>query len=211
MLEVLYISFLAAIFNLDITAFGQFMISRPIVCGPVFGYLLGDIKSGLWMGMIVELLWIKIIPMGAAVPHDTTAITILSMVWGLNTAKDSYGALIFALMLAAPSGILSRKLDIWVRYLNVEVAHWVEKGVASGKESRINKGILIGVLLFFLKAFLFYFVLICLGNSMIPRLYSHLNVAVTNGLNLAWWLLPLTGFAVILVSFHNKFPTLIKK
>jgi len=80
------------------------MISRPIVCGTVFGYLLGDIKSGLWIGMIAELIWGKRNSMGAAIPNDSTSITLLAIVWGIKAA-DNHSALILALAIAAPIGI----------------------------------------------------------------------------------------------------------
>jgi len=41
MSEIILISFAAAVLSLDITAFGQFMVSRPIVSATLVGYLLG--------------------------------------------------------------------------------------------------------------------------------------------------------------------------
>ena len=68
MSEMFLISTVAAVLSLDITAFGQFMVSRPIVSATLVGYMLGDANTGFWMGMTVELIWISAIPMGAAIP-----------------------------------------------------------------------------------------------------------------------------------------------
>lgn len=203
MTEILFLAFLAAVFSMDITAFGQFMISRPIVCAPIFGYLLGDIKTGLWVGMIVELIWTSVIPMGAAIPQDATSVAILSMVWGLASYPDQKGAMLLAMMLAALCGILFKQLDIWMRYYNVKIVHWVEQGVEKGDEARISKGIYIGLGLFLLKAFVFYAVLFVPGKLLVAWLYPRLAPGAVQGLELAWKMLPLAGMAVLLVNFRN--------
>lgn len=207
MSEILLLAFIGALFSLDVTAFGQFMISRPIVCGPVIGYLLGDIKTGLWVGMIVDLLWIGIIPMGAAIPQDATAVAILSLVWGLKAFPADHSTVVLAMMLAVPGGILFKILDVRMRYYNIKVVHWVEKGVEAGDESRLGKGILVGMFLFFIKAFVFFAVLFYPGALLVEHVYPLLPARLIRGLEFAWYVLPLAGFAMLLVNFRNgKFP-----
>jgi mannose/fructose/N-acetylgalactosamine-specific phosphotransferase system component IIC len=205
MLEIIYLSFLGAIFSLDVTAFGQFMISRPIVCCPILGYFLGDIKSGLWIGMIIELIWTKEIQMGAAIPHDATTVAVLTTVLGLTYPVKLPGVSIIALAVASTSGVLFKYTEVWVRYTNTKVLHWVETGVKEGKEDRIDKGILIGLLLFFIKAFFFYFIFILAGKYIMNELYFRCSNTIMQGLTLAWWFLPITGFAVMLINFNYKF------
>lgn len=210
MLEKILLAGLAAIFSLDVTAFGQFMISRPIVLCPVFGYILGDIKSGLWIGMIIELIWTKEIPMGAAVPHDATTVAILTTIWGIGSPFKQSSVLVLALMLAALAGILFKYTDFWVRNTNTKICHWIEDGIRKGEENRIDKGIFLGILLFFLKAFVFYILLIFIGAPVVDKIYVQLPMQAIRGLDLAWWYLPITGFAVMLINFYYKF-LMIKK
>lgn len=205
--DILLLSFLAALFCLDITAFGQFMISRPIVCAPLFGYLLGDIRTALWVGMIVELMWVSFIPMGAAIPQDNTSVAILATIWGLKSFPGSEAALMLALVFAAPVGILYRKTDIWVRYFNVRIAHWVEREVAAGREESISQGLYTGIFLFFIKGMIFYLVLIYPGTLLMRTVFPLLNSSIKDGLVAAWYLLPVAGLALLLVSFRRgKFP-----
>ncbi len=201
------IAALAALLSLDITAFGQFMISRPIVCATFVGYLLGDVKTGLWMGMTVELIWIGSIPMGAAIPLETTAVAILSVVWGLHALPFDRAGVIIALALSIPAGMLFRRVDILVRYANVRIMHWVEEGVMAGKEKRTSLGIYAGLGLFFLKAFILYIVLFYPGIWLTEFVYHYLPGHVLVGLRLAWMLLPVLGLGLLLVNFRNgKFP-----
>ncbi|MBQ3834143.1 MAG: PTS sugar transporter subunit IIC, partial [Elusimicrobia bacterium] len=95
--QLIAFSLIGAILSADITMFGQFMISRPIFCGPLFGYFLGDIHTGLWLGMIVEMLWINEIPMGVAVPVDLTFMTSISVIWACHFFRGSQEAAILAL------------------------------------------------------------------------------------------------------------------
>jgi len=207
MTETVFLAALAAVLSLDITTFGQFMVSRPIVVGPLFGYLAGDIKTGLWVGMMVELIWVNAIPMGAAIPQDIMSVAILSTLWGLNTFGGQRSAMILALVLAVPAGILYKNLDIIFRYYNVRIVHWVEEGVISGNEQRIINGIYIGLLLSLLKAFFFYVIFIYAGQWLMLKIFYQLSPDIAGGLEFAWRLLPLVGFGSLLIMFRSsKFP-----
>src|SRR3989339_1766376 len=106
MSEIIALSFLAALLSVDVTLFGQFMISRPIVCGPLIGYFLGDIKTGLWVGMLVDLIWIGNIPMGAAIPTYATAMTVLPTIWASISFPGHKAPAVLALLLAVVAGVL---------------------------------------------------------------------------------------------------------
>ena len=207
MSEIILISLLAGILSLDITAFGQFMISRPIVSASLVGYMLGNVYAGLWIGMTVELIWIAALPMGASIPLDITAVSILAVACGLKVQPFDKAAIILALALALGAAVLFKKADIFVRYLNVKIMRWIEVGVNEGKENRIRIGICTGLLLFFLKAFVLYLVLIYPGQEIVKFVYSNLNEKILTGLRTAWLLLPVLGMGFMLVSFRNgKFP-----
>ena len=194
--EIIGLSLLAGIFSLDVTAFGQVMISRPIFCGPIFGYILGDIVSGFWISLIVELVWINAIPMGTSIPQDVTVVSILSCVWGIRYLRDEKGAIIFAMAIALLAGFLFRYFDVLLRYFNSRIAQWVKDGISTGKESRINTGVYLGVLLFFLKAFLFYLLFIYLGKVFLKDLFFMVPIYIRSGLYVSWYLLPVVGFGV---------------
>ena len=51
--------------GLDLVSIPQAMISRPLVAGAVAGALLGDLETGLRLGVIFELFQYDILPMGA--------------------------------------------------------------------------------------------------------------------------------------------------
>ena len=207
MIDILGIAFVAALFSMDVTAFGQCMVSRPIVCASVFGYLLGDPVAGIWIGIIVEMIWVNTIPMGAAIPQDTTAIAILATVWGILGMSGNRAAMMLALALAVPAGILYQFIDIKMRYFNIRVAHWVENGLKKGNETRIGQGIAAGLALSFIKAFVFYAFLVIPGKLLVQDVFLHLSAPAIAGLESAWRLLPLAGLGVLLANFsYGRLP-----
>ncbi|MFH1369284.1 MAG: PTS sugar transporter subunit IIC [Elusimicrobiota bacterium] len=206
MTEIIVIAVLAAILGLDVNAVGRIMVSRPIICAPLVGYILGDVKSGLWIGIIIELLWIGDIPLGAAIPYDTTVLSVITAYWGIEAVPGYPGSMMLAMAVAIPAMVLHNKLKISLRYLNIRIAHWVETGVINNKEDRIAKGIFMGILFNFLKNLVFYLAILFPGKLLVNLVFQQLPFDVVRMLEISIWLLPLAGIGIVLVSFHGKFP-----
>src|SRR5207249_8881994 len=51
--------------GIDLVSLPQMMIARPLVAGTIAGAILGDIPTGLKLGVIFELLQYDILPVGA--------------------------------------------------------------------------------------------------------------------------------------------------
>ena len=62
--------------HLDRTAAFQFLISRPIVASVITGIALGEPAVGLGAGLVLELLWLGIHPLGTSIPPDDTVVAI---------------------------------------------------------------------------------------------------------------------------------------
>ncbi|MCK9582991.1 MAG: PTS sugar transporter subunit IIC [Endomicrobiales bacterium] len=207
--EIVLLAFIAALISLDITPFGQFMFSRPIVVAPLFGCILGDLTSGIWIGIIVEFVWIGILPMGAAVPADITTVAILATIWGIKTMPNNNAVMVLALIFALPSAMFFKLLDMWIRKINVLVMRWVENGVKAGKIGRVSKGIFIGIVLFFLKAFVFYFAFIIAGEWLVGEVFAMVPSKVMYGLFLSWRFLPIMALGIMFRNFSPKLTSLI--
>ncbi|MDR2860291.1 MAG: PTS sugar transporter subunit IIC [Elusimicrobiota bacterium] len=199
--NIFLLAFIAALFNTDMTGFGQFMLCRPIFCAPIFGYLTGDIGTGLWIGMIVEMIWINAVPLGSALPMDICSISILSVFWtnvyfpGLSSSGSA--ALVFAL----PFGFLCRYIDAFGRQLNTKIMHWVEEGIKDNKYSRVKDGIAAGLFLFIFKFFVFYIIAMPVGGKIYNLIYLQMPSFALNGLARAWFLLPVLGFGAVIYNF----------
>ncbi|MBN2233044.1 MAG: PTS sugar transporter subunit IIC [Deltaproteobacteria bacterium] len=115
-----------AVICLDRTAWGQLMISRPLVAGTLTGAACGSAATGLLTGAALELLWLTELPVGSTIPTDDTMLTVLAA--GLaatitarqpNPDPETTATLVFLLVIAAILlAPLSRRLDDAVRHRN---------------------------------------------------------------------------------------------
>ena len=61
---IVLLCILAALLELDTTYVGQLSFSRPIIAGPLFGLITGDLMAGVQVGVFTELLFTDISPLG---------------------------------------------------------------------------------------------------------------------------------------------------
>src|SRR4051812_2473903 len=52
----------------------QFMLSRPIVLGPLLGWALGDARGGLLLGVPLELLFLGGVNLGGNLPDNESLL-----------------------------------------------------------------------------------------------------------------------------------------
>ncbi|MDR3253878.1 MAG: PTS sugar transporter subunit IIC [Endomicrobium sp.] len=201
--NIVLLAFIASLCSADTAAFGQFMISRPIFCAPFIGFLMGDIGTSIWIGMIVEMIWINAVPMGVALPIDTSAISILSVVWVCKYFKESHRAAIWGLVLAVLFAYLYRTIDIYGRKLNIKIMHWVEKGIRYGKYGRIDMGVIVSLFFFVARSFLFYVFAMIIGGWIYKAVYFQFPEFILLGFEKAWYILPIAGFGMAIYSYRN--------
>ncbi|MCL2485642.1 MAG: PTS sugar transporter subunit IIC [Endomicrobia bacterium] len=201
--NIFVLAFIAAWCSADVTAFGQFMIYRPIFCAPLIGFLTGDVTSGLWLGMIAEMVWINAVPLGVAVPIDISLISMLSTFWVNKYFPGIQEAAIWSLVFAIPFAYLYKEIDIAGRKFNIKIMHWVERGVQKDKESRINLGIFFGLFLFVLRLYIFYLIAMGFIGILYQMIYLQFPAFMVAGFKKAWFLLPVLGFGAILHNFRN--------
>jgi len=209
-IEILSVSFIGGLLSLDVSAWGQIMVSRPIVCGPLIGFLLGDLKTGLIIGALLELIWINVISVGAAIPPDATIVAVTCttliilterMLQLDNNFQGSYRMVVLALTM--PMGEIFRSIDIRQRKLNAHFAHYLDQEISQGNLKTVEKVTYFSLSLFFLKGFLFSFVAISAGVYFLPKLFSCLPWGILVGLDFAYRILPALGLAIAFNTFRG--------
>jgi mannose/fructose/N-acetylgalactosamine-specific phosphotransferase system component IIC len=199
-LDVLQISLLAGLIGLDRLAFGQFMISQPIVAAPIVGLVMGDLNTGLLIGAVLELFWLRGLPVGGHVPKDATLAAILTAALavgaspGRGTPDVAWMAWVFLwmglLMSPAPA------LDRWVRRKNaflIDVAQ-SEGGFGRG----IARAVWMGLGVFYLYYFGLTLTVLWLTAGALQSAYGLLSPALLPGLRLFFFLIPAMGVASLL-------------
>jgi mannose/fructose/N-acetylgalactosamine-specific phosphotransferase system component IIC len=197
-LNFLFIALISGIIHLDTLVFGQFMISRPIVCGPIIGYLLGSVNEGILLGAILELLYISIIPVGIKIPPDSTAATIFSIVCSKLT-----GCLSLGVFLGIFVGWVYKYVDIFLRSAISIVLSWVDSAKPDLVERRINLLVIYGIVSSYLKTVLFYllfFPIIGFFGITICKFFTKSNLVF----NSLVYVLPAIGVGIGLYHFTEK-------
>src|SRR5262245_57031179 len=118
------------IVGVDLVSFPQAMLNRPIVAGAVTGFLIGDLESGLRIGMLLECFALDVIPIGATrYPDYGPASVVGTAVASFAGWQEPTGlGVMVALLMAVVGG---RAME-FVRRLNGRLARVAAPALASG-------------------------------------------------------------------------------
>ncbi|OGF49049.1 MAG: hypothetical protein A2231_03760 [Candidatus Firestonebacteria bacterium RIFOXYA2_FULL_40_8] len=203
--EILLVSLVAAVIAIDVRTIGGTMISRPLVVGPLVGLMLGDVGIGFYVAILVELLWIGLLPIGAYLPVETLPITTVAVSLTIML-KGEMGMpvpalLIFSLMAAIPLGYVGRWSEVHIRNLNSAMSASLVKAAENGEFSRISLIQGANIFITFLKNFILCFVPIFFGRNLFQNIVTSMPLQFKEGVLDANWLIPALGFAVVMEIF----------
>jgi mannose/fructose/N-acetylgalactosamine-specific phosphotransferase system component IIC len=200
------VALVGGILGLDRTAAGQFMISQPIVAGPLTGWMLGDTAAGLVIGAILELIWVLDMPVGAFLPADSTIGAIsATAVAALGSAGNATPDLIgFSILLTTATVPITMKVEGAVRTYNSRYADRAASAAGEDADRKLSRAHLSGLAVFFLKSFVLYLVFVPAGLIAVSLLI-HLPLIVHRALAMFVKLLPLLGAALVVrkLSIRN--------
>lgn len=90
--EILIVIFLSGLISLDKTELGQTMLSQPLVSGPLVGLILGDLTTGIQMGVIFQLIWFWVVPLGSATFPDTAVGGVIASALSIWLKRTEFSA-----------------------------------------------------------------------------------------------------------------------
>ncbi|MFA5975890.1 MAG: PTS sugar transporter subunit IIC [Elusimicrobiota bacterium] len=197
----------AGFIALDFTGCGPWMVSQPLVCGPLFGWILGHVFIGLVVGGIVQLLWMDVTPVGVGIPYDATAVTLLAVYWASSIPQSSLSQVVLALMLSVPFGFVFRGMDQLARRLNTRLVRLIERVSDERIAPALSLGILFGLVWSWARYALFYGLMFWAGERVWQFLIHWPNIVrIDSGLRMAIILLPVAGMGVTLELFLSDEP-----
>ncbi len=197
-LAILGIAFAGGILGLDRTAAGQFMISQPIVAGPLTGWLLGDLTAGIVIGATLELIWVLDLPIGTFVPANATveAVSATAIAALGSPGGASLPIIGFSIVLTTALVPITMKADGLVRHWNSGLAD-AALAASGGQERAVLARIqYAGLGLFFLKSFVLYLLFIPIGIAGVIA-FGQLPDLFHRAFSLFVKLLPFVGVALV--------------
>lgn len=192
--------------GLDRVALVQAMISRPLVAGPLTGWLLGSPLVGLEVGMLLELLWLGRLPVGAAIPPDDTQVavgaTVMALTVGPPLGLHGMPFVLLAVLVAIPLGKLGQFFERLARNANDRLSVLGGRALMSGSTSGLERKHLLGLVSFALASLATLFVIVLVGSLILyagaPLLIGAVREA---GLSLQYSLI-LVGAASLLGTIN---------
>lgn len=111
---------LGTVVSLDGTSVGQVMISRPIVAGPLAGWIAGSPEAGLAAGFVLELLYLPVLPVGGGRFPEVGAGAVAG--GAAAAVAQGPGGLAAGVLLGIAVGALGGRSIRWLRTLNGRLA-----------------------------------------------------------------------------------------
>ncbi len=204
------ISILLGFLSLDVAAVGQFMVCRPIVVGPLVGWLLGHPEVGLEMGALIELIWIGDLPVGAHLPMDLMVLSGVSVAFTCELLGGNYppeAVMTFALGVTIPLAALSTEVDIFVSKFNVRWVHLAQRMAMGGHFKTFAWINWMVTLELFVKGFLVAAIgltMVHFTSGLFLLFTTILNGRVIEGLYYAHWLLLALGCSAVIDLLVEK-------
>lgn len=197
--------------GLDRTALAQTMLSRPLVCSCIAGYVLGIFVPALQIGIMLELLWLMRLPVGATIaPDDTQAAigaVVLVKLFGPQITDHLYAYIILIVVLVVILAEVGKCWDVWARHLNERLFSNALRGLERSKVRPLVVNHYAGLIVFSCAALLSLLFIVAGGSAALwagvkymPPMLSLFPVHAEGLVSI----FPLVGIASILVVLHVK-------
>jgi len=130
---------------LDATPFAQTLFSQPLVTATLLGFVWGDLKTALEVGIVLQILAASTLPVGARTPEDYAVGGVVGT--GVALSLSAHMPFLMArngcAMIGVMAGMLCASLGIallkWQRRSNERLAQWCESALRGGNESALGQ------------------------------------------------------------------------
>jgi mannose/fructose/N-acetylgalactosamine-specific phosphotransferase system component IIC len=192
---------LVAVLELDTVQFGQFMLSRPLVLGPVLGLLFAAPGAGLALGLICELLSLDDVPVGARLPLNAAVAVAAAFLLTRGPRPLPAAA---ALPVGLAAGWLHQRVEGLLRQRRRVLCGEAERALREG--SAPPWGWVLGRALAGQAAATFAVLLACvfLVGPALNAVWFRVPRALEAGFVLGWGLAPWLGLGVALHALRMR-------
>ncbi|GEN94016.1 PTS system mannose/fructose/sorbose family transporter subunit IID [Pediococcus ethanolidurans] len=198
--QALALGILAGLAQWDSRMFGQNMLDRPLVVGPIVGLILGDFQTGIIMGGSLELVWMGLVNIGGATPPDMVTGGILGTAYAILSGLDTKTAIAVAL----PIAILAQSLGIIARVINTTLNSKADTYAKNGNDKGIEHLLWFGAAVFFILSFIPVFLGIFFGADLVREVVKAIPQNILTGLQMSAGILPALGIAVLMRFIYDK-------
>lgn len=195
--QALLLSVLASLLSIEWMN-GHFGLSRPLITGMLTGLVLGDMTQGILIGASLQLIFMGINGVGAAVPPDQTIGTLIATSFAILTGQGAE----IALTLAIPVAVAAQALDIFGRTFTTVFIHMADKFAQKGDYRKLEFAHYAGLLVHFVRVSIIVFPAIYFGVDAVQSFIGMIPQSVLRGLEVSGGMLPAVGFGMLLTMLN---------
>lgn len=146
------LSLLIAVLGLDTTIAFQVLLSQPIFSCSILGWVMGDFQTGVEMGVILQLLWLYIIPAGGSVFPEGNIASMITCVVVIQYQDLGLPNTVFtvAFILGIAISYLGAQLTTIDRRLNVYILDWMVEAAQAAQLKKIALLDILSILVYLL-------------------------------------------------------------
>ena len=185
---------------------GWYLITRPLVSGMLVGFILGDVQTGIIIGVAVQAVYIAMVTPGGSMPADLDFVAFPAIALGVLSHKGTE----VAVALAATIGIAGTVLFNAMLVLNSWWNHRADVALEKGDERGIylNSAIWPQVTNFLMR-FVPTFIAVYFGAQYISSFMDSLPHLVLATMNVLGGILPAVGIAILLKQIIKNYSMLL--
>ena len=184
---------------------GWWTIGRPLVAGMLIGLILGDVQQGIILGCAINSLYLGSITVGGVAANDINFAAYI----GIPLAMTAHASTAEALTLAALLGALGVFMWNFVKIINVQWVHVMEKRINAGELDKAARVPITGNIYLFICRFTPIFLACLLGPEIMTNVMNNIPPQLSGIIGIFGGMLPLIGFAIILKTCVKKYYELI--
>ena len=171
---------------------------QAVFAGLIAGLVMGDLKTGLYIGGMMQLTVLGVGTFGGASRIDANSGTVLATAFAVSQGMDPEQAIG---LIAVPVAALMVYTDILGRFANTFWGHRCDADVEKMDWKAYNVHYLLGGVSWSLSRALPVFLALAFGGDLVASITSALNgdlAWIGKGLTVAGGALPAVGFAILL-------------
>lgn len=173
---------------------------QPLVTGTITGIILGDVNTGLTVAASLQLMWLGLVSVGAAMPPDIIVGAIVGTAFAIITGKGVAAGIAVGM----PAAVIGQIMQNLAMTLLSLLMHKADVYAEKADTRAIQLCHLSGYLIYGLSRFIPVFLAVYLGAGPVEKLLNSIPGWINDGLNTAGHVVPALGLGLLIHLMINK-------
>ncbi len=169
-------------------------IGKPVIIGAVLGLILGDFKTGMFIGGTLQLMSMGVVGLGGASVPNYVLTTIITVIVAISGGAGYE----IGLAVGLPVGMLYVNLDVARKVINGRIS---QAGLDKVTAGDIEGGLAVlkwHYVVISACYLLPVIIVLLLGQPVVEAIVSYMPAWLFDGMKVAGKILPVTGMAMLL-------------